>query len=74
MRLSVLHYVQLARWEKLEGFRVPGATVSTTYGGAGPQVKRKARQRLEEPPGRLANELRKTATDENVSDAVTLAA
>ncbi len=57
-----------------KGFRVPGATVCKMHGGSAPQVKAKARQRLEEAADRMAKRVLGMAENDDIPPAVALAA
>lgn len=57
-----------------ERWAIAGGTVCPAHGGRAPQVKRKARQRIDEAADRMAKRLLGIALDDDVPPAVALAA
>lgn len=60
--------------EPCRAYRIPGAVVCRKHGGAAKQVLNSARIRLQNAADRLARELLKMTTDDNVADHIKLAA
>ncbi len=69
-----MHRPQFPHWLACKHYPVNGSNVCFSHGGNAPQVKRKARERIENVADRMARKLPEMASDTTVSEAVRLAA